>query len=35
VAHVAGFVFGALIALLVRSNDTARDTVWRGRRAYS
>jgi membrane associated rhomboid family serine protease len=29
VAHVGGFVFGVLIALLVRNSKTARQTVWR------
>lgn len=30
VAHVAGFVFGVLVALLVRGNDRARQVMWRG-----
>ena len=30
VAHVAGFVFGAAVAMLVRASDTARSAVWRG-----
>jgi membrane associated rhomboid family serine protease len=29
VAHVAGFVFGALVALLVRMNRPARQVMWR------
>jgi membrane associated rhomboid family serine protease len=35
VAHVAGFIFGALVALAVRRNDMARAAVWRGRPARS
>jgi membrane associated rhomboid family serine protease len=31
VAHVAGFVFGVLVALLVRGNDRARQVMWRDR----
>jgi membrane associated rhomboid family serine protease len=30
VAHVAGFAFGVLVALLVRGNDRARMAMWRG-----
>jgi membrane associated rhomboid family serine protease len=30
VAHVAGFAFGALVAVLVRVNQPARRVVWRG-----
>jgi membrane associated rhomboid family serine protease len=29
VAHVAGFVFGAAIAFLVRTNQPARRVLWR------
>lgn len=31
VAHVAGFVFGVVVAAVVRSNDRARMAVWRGK----
>ena len=30
VAHVAGFVFGVAVAMLVRASSSARRVVWRG-----
>jgi membrane associated rhomboid family serine protease len=35
VAHVAGFVFGAIVALIVRRSEPARKVVWRGYEGWS